>query len=212
MFCFTHGGWHQCSHASCSNFAQTGRRCIKHGYKKPTCSMDGCSNQSIVHELCKRHGAHHNCNVINCTKSIFRHNMCRSHYSLTNKSSTVTNKSITVSTTDFITKSSTVATNLFTVTTKSSTVMEIDIVYQQVIEFVGMGNWEQVHTFAAVCKFWRHSSLHHLSNIEKVPMDGGAERRLNVGAFLCYLQPEHFRKKCAVYFYPMQENKGVVRK
>jgi hypothetical protein len=33
--------------------------------------------------------------------------------------------------------------------------MEIDIVIQQVMEFVGMGHWEQVHTFAAVCKFWR---------------------------------------------------------
>jgi hypothetical protein len=31
--------------------------------------------------------------------------------------------------------------------------MEIDIVIQQVMEFVVMGNWEQVHTFAAVCKF-----------------------------------------------------------
>jgi hypothetical protein len=84
--------------------------------------------------------------------------MCRSHYSLSNKSSTVTNKSITVSTTNFITESSTVTTNLFTVTTKSSTVMEVDIVIQQVMEFVGMGNWEQVHTFAAVCKLWRQSS------------------------------------------------------
>jgi hypothetical protein len=113
--------------------------------------------------------------------------MCQSHYSLTNKSSTVTKESITVSTTNFITKSSTVTTNLFTVTTNTSTVMEIDIIIQQVMEFVGMGNWEQVHTFAAVCNFWRHSSLPHLSNIGKVSMDGGAEHRLNVGAFLCYL-------------------------
>jgi hypothetical protein len=52
----------------------------------------------------------------------------------------MTNESITVSTTNFITKSSTVTTNLFTVTTKSSTVMEIDIVIQQVRELVGMGN------------------------------------------------------------------------
>jgi hypothetical protein len=67
------------------------------------------------------------------------------------------NKSITVSTTtNFITQSGTVTTNLFTVTTESSTFMEIDIVIQQVIELVGMGNWEQVHTFAAVCKFWRY--------------------------------------------------------
>jgi hypothetical protein len=75
--------------------------------------------------------------------------MFQLHYSLTNKPSTVTNESITASTTILIAMSS-------TVTTKSSTVMEIDIVIQQVMDFVGMGNWEQVHTFAAVCKIWRH--------------------------------------------------------
>ena len=139
----------------------------QHGYKKPTCSVDGCSNQSVAHGLCKRHGAHRSCNIINCRSHVFKQNMCRFHYSLTNQSSTVTNKSITVSTTtDFITESGTVTTNLFTVTTESSTVMEIDIVIQQVMEFVGMGNWEQVHTFAAVCKL-RHSSLPHLSILGK---------------------------------------------
>jgi hypothetical protein len=125
--------------------------------------------------------------------------MYQSHYSLTNETSTVTNKSIIVSTNDFITKSSTVTTNSFTVTTKSSTVMDIDTVIQQVMEFVGMGNWEQVHTFAAVCKFWRHSSLPHLSNIVKVPMDGGAERRLNISAFLRYLQSEHFNNMECIF-------------
>jgi hypothetical protein len=126
--------------------------------------------------------------------------MCRFHYSLTNKSSTVMNKSITVSTTtNFISKSSSVTTNSFTVTTKSSTVMEIDILTQQVMEFIGMGNWEQVYTFAAVCKFWRHSSLPHLSNIEKVPMDGEAECRLNVGAFLHFLQLEHLRNVQCIF-------------
>jgi hypothetical protein len=87
--------------------------------------------------------------------------------------------------------------------------MEIDIVTQQVIEFVGMGNWEQVHTFATVCKIWRHSSLPHLSNIGKVPMDGGAECRLNVSAFLRYLQLDHFRNVQCIFII-MQENKGVV--
>jgi hypothetical protein len=61
------------------------------------------------------------------------------------------------------------------------------------MEFVGMGNWEQVHTFAAVCKFWKHLSLPHLSNIGKVLMEGGVEGRLNIGAFLHFLQSEHFR-------------------
>jgi hypothetical protein len=65
--------------------------------------------------------------------------------------------------------------------------MEIDIVTQQVMEFVGMGNWEQVQTVAAVCKCCRGSFLPHLSNVGKVPMDGGVECRLNVGAFLHFL-------------------------
>ena len=140
---------------------------------------------------------------------LFRRNMCRSHYSLTNKSSTVTNESITVfTTTNFITESGTVTTNQFTATTKSSTVMEIDIIIHQVMEFVGMGNWEQVHTFAAVCKFQRHSSLPHLYNIGKVPMDGGAERRLNVSAFLHFLQSEHFRNVQCI-FIPCRKTKGL---
>ncbi len=121
--------------------------------------------------------------------------------------SRVTNKSITVfTTTNIITESGTVTTNLFTVTTKYSTVTEIDIVIQQVMEFFGMGNWEQVHTFAAVCKFWRHSSLPHLYNIGKVPMDGGAERRLNVAAFLRFLQSEHFRNVQCI-FIPCRKTK-----
>jgi hypothetical protein len=79
--------------------------------------------------------------------------MCRSHYSSTNKSSTVMNESITVSTTTvFVTKSGTLTTDL-------GNAMEIDIVIGTVMKFVGMGNWEQVHTFATVCKCWRHSSL-----------------------------------------------------
>ncbi len=119
------------------------------------------------------------------------------------------NKSITVSTTtDFITELGTVTTNLFTVTTKSSTVMEIDIIIQQVMEFVGMGNWEQVHTFAAVCKFWRHSSLPPLYNIGKVLMDGEVERRLNVGAFLHFLQSEYVRNVQCI-FIPCGKTKGL---
>ena len=123
----------------------------------------------------------------------------------------MTNDSITVSTTtNFITKSGTVTTNSFTATTQSSTVMEIDMVIQQVMEFVGMGNWEQVHTFTAVCNFWRHSSLPHLYNIGKVPMDDGAECRLNIGAFLRYVQSEHFRNVQCI-FIPCGKTKGVVR-
>jgi hypothetical protein len=181
-FRFTHGWRPICSHALCSNLAQAGGRCIKHGYKKPTCIVDGCSNQHVAHGLCKRHGGHRLCNVINCTHHVFRRNMCQYHSSITNKSSTVTNESITVYTTTVSqTKSGTLTTN-------SGNAMEIDIVTKKVMDFVGMGNWEQVHTFAAVCKCWRNSSLPHLSNIGKVPMDGGGQCKLNVSAFLGWLQ------------------------
>jgi hypothetical protein len=108
---------------------------------------------------------------------------------ITNKSSTVTNEPCTVTNKSLCT----VTNKASTVTNESSTVIEIDIVIQQVMEFVGMGNWEQIHTFTAVCKLWIHCCLHHLSNIGKVTMDGGAERRLNIGAFLNYLQLENFR-------------------
>jgi hypothetical protein len=40
-------------------------------------------------------------------------------------------------------------------------------------------------------------------------MDGGAERRLNIGAFLRFLQSEHFQK-CAVYFIPCEKTKGLL--
>jgi hypothetical protein len=123
MFCFAYSGRLQCSHAYCSNFAEARGLCIKHGYKQPTCSMDGCNNQSDTHGLCKQHGARHCCNDINYTKNVLKHNMCQSHYSLTNKSSTVTNKSSTVSTTDPSTKSSTVTNYLIAVTNQSSTVI-----------------------------------------------------------------------------------------
>jgi hypothetical protein len=115
---------------------------------------------------------------------------------ITNESSTVTNEPCAVAN-EYL---CTVSNKAGTVTTESSTVMEIDIVVQQVIESVGMGNWEQVHTFAAVCKLRRHSSFPHLSNIGKVPMNGGAESRLNVGAFLHFLQSEHSRNVQCIIF------------
>ncbi len=115
----------------------------------------------------------------------------------------MTNESITVfTTTIFLTKS-------VTLTTNSGNAMEIDIVIEKVMEFVGMGNWEQVHTFAAVCKRWRNLSLPHLSNIGKVPMDGGGECRLNVSAFLRFVTIGAFQK-CTGNFYLLWENKGLV--
>ncbi len=78
MFCFSHGGWCQCSHVSCSNFAQAGGLCIKHGYRKPTCSVGVCSNQSVAHRLCKRHGARLCCIVV-CRSFLLSVQACVQH-------------------------------------------------------------------------------------------------------------------------------------
>ncbi len=40
-------------------------------------------------------------------------------------------------------------------------------------------------------------------------MDGGAERRLNVGAFLCFLQLEHFRNVQCI-FIPCRKTKRLL--
>jgi hypothetical protein len=39
-------------------------------------------------------------------------------------------------------------------------------------------------------------------------MDGGAERRLNIGAFLCFLQSEHFRNVQCI-FIPRRKTKRL---
>jgi hypothetical protein len=141
-FCFTHGGRAIRSHALCSNLAQAGGRCIKHGYKKPTCIVDGCSKQHVAHGLCKRHGGHRLCNVINCTHHVFRLNMCQSHYSSANKTSTVNFRSNPVSTTTFSqTKSGTLTTN-------SGNATEIDI---QATEGVRAYPWILIK-YVWVCK------------------------------------------------------------
>ena len=59
-----------------------------------------------------------------------------------------------------------------------------------------------------MCKFWRHTSLPHLSNIGKISTDGGAECRLNVSAFLRFLQLEHFRNVQCI-FIPCGKTKGL---
>jgi hypothetical protein len=59
------------------------------------------------------------------------------------------------------------------------------------------------------CKLWRHCCIPHLSNIGKVPMDGGAQHRLNVGAFLHYLQSERFRNMQCI-FIPCGKTKGLL--
>ena len=46
-----------CSSDGCTNFAQKGGACNRHGTKKKKCSSDGCTNQSVKGGVCVKHGA-----------------------------------------------------------------------------------------------------------------------------------------------------------
>ena len=77
-----------------------------------------------------------------------------------------------------------------------------------VMNYVGMNNWEHVHSFSGVCKLWRFSCLPHLSNIGITKMDGGENHKLNVAGFLQYLTLEKFRHMQCI-FIPCARAKGL---
>lgn len=75
-----------CSHEGCTNNAQTGGVCIKHGAKKKRyeCSYDGCTNQVQIGGVCKRHGAKrkkytYTCSHEGCTNHVVKGGVCRRH-------------------------------------------------------------------------------------------------------------------------------------
>ena len=72
--------------------------------------------------------------------------------------------------------------------------------------YVGMNNWENVHSFSGVCKQWRILCLPHSSKIGITPMDGGENRTLNINAFLNYLTLEKFRNMQCILF-PVEEQR-----
>ena len=86
--------------------------------------------------------------------------------------------------------------------------MGIDLVRLLVMDYVGMNNWEHVHSFSSVCKLWRVSCLPHLSNIGITKMDGGENRKLDVDGFLRYLQFEKFLHMQCI-FIPCGRTKGL---
>ena len=132
--CKKHGGRYRCSYPDCTNIAQGRGRCVRHGYKKKTCKIGGCTKQCVVGGCCKEHGLLTRCCVIRrCTKSVFRKKMCYCHWVLSHSSLLRVND-----------------------------VMEIDLVRHLVMDYVGMNNWEHVHSYSGVCKLWRVSCFPHL--------------------------------------------------
>ena len=79
------------------------------------------------------------------------------------------------------------------------------------MDYVGMNNWEHVHSFSGVCKQWRVSCLPHLSNIGITKMDGGENRKLEVDGFLRYLRLEKFLYMQCI-FIPVEEQRVCLLK
>ncbi len=69
----------------------------------------------------------------------------------------------------------------------------------EIIEFVGMNNWVNLHQVAAVSKVWRRTCLPYLSNIGLGPMGGGEDSQLNVPGFLQYLLLMRFRNRECIF-------------
>jgi hypothetical protein len=96
--------------------------------------------------------------------------------------------------------------------TKSRTViLDIDLVRNLVMDYVGMNNWEHVHRFSAVCKSLQLSCLPYLSQIGIGPMDGGEDHKLNVPAFLVrYLELEKFYHVQCIYISLVEKQRGCI--
>ncbi len=150
-FCKKHGGRYRCTRQDCCNFAQGKGLCIKHGYKKRRCYINGCNKQSVVRGLCKKHG--HSAD-------------------------------------------------------SSKVIVDVDLVRNLVMDYIGMNNWEHVHRFSAVCRSWQQSCSPYLSQIGIAPMDGGEDRKINVPAFLSYLESDKFYHAQCIYI-PCGKTKGL---
>ncbi len=71
-----------CSAEGCSNQAQKGGVCIKHGAKVKRCSSEGCSNLARKGGVCKRHGAKikiKHCSSKGCTTYAVKGGVCVRH-------------------------------------------------------------------------------------------------------------------------------------
>eukprot|EP00985_Skeletonema_marinoi_P020578 scaffold12291_cov133-Skeletonema_marinoi.AAC.3 len=73
-----------CSSEGCTNNAQTGGVCKRHGAKvsRKNCSAEGCANNVVNGGVCIRHGAkvsRKNCSAEGCTNKIVNGGVCTQH-------------------------------------------------------------------------------------------------------------------------------------
>ena len=69
----------RCSCEGCSNYAQRGGVCTRHGAKKKQCSKEGCTNNAQNGGVCIRHGAKRLCSSEGCTNRAQTGRVCIKH-------------------------------------------------------------------------------------------------------------------------------------
>eukprot|EP00984_Skeletonema_dohrnii_P025707 scaffold14875_cov71-Skeletonema_dohrnii-CCMP3373.AAC.3 len=79
--CIRHGATvKQCSVGNCTNNALKGGVCHRHGAQRNLCSREGCTNHAKKGGLCRRHGAMHNrCSVVECNHKVVKGGVCVRH-------------------------------------------------------------------------------------------------------------------------------------
>eukprot|EP00581_Thalassiosira_minuscula_P031065 CAMPEP_0183769730 /NCGR_PEP_ID=MMETSP0739-20130205/22851_1 /TAXON_ID=385413 /ORGANISM="Thalassiosira miniscula, Strain CCMP1093" /LENGTH=220 /DNA_ID=CAMNT_0026009417 /DNA_START=143 /DNA_END=805 /DNA_ORIENTATION=- len=70
----------QCIREGCTNNAQKGGVCMRHGAKRKQCSHDGCSSSAQIGGVCARHGGKpKQCSYEGCTNNSRRGGVCARH-------------------------------------------------------------------------------------------------------------------------------------
>ena len=70
----------QCSYEGCTNVAQAGGVCTRHGAKLKRCSRDRCTNQAQKLDLCTKHGAKRKlCSYEGCSNVAQKGGVCEKH-------------------------------------------------------------------------------------------------------------------------------------
>ncbi len=97
-YCHLHGDCRKCTYPQCSNFVQSDRVCVQHGYKMKQCRSNGCTNNAVRNGVCINHGAKRYCTMPECGKPLFQAGKWRYHFrwSLTTSSINSSAEDITV--------------------------------------------------------------------------------------------------------------------
>ena len=214
-YCHLHGEKRKCKFPQCSNYVQSYGLCVQHGYKKKTCSNDGCTNNAVRNGVCVSHGAKRYCTIPGCAMPLYQAQKCRYHFRCLSVAqaefdstmeevlaASAAAKAIVGMRRDAsaTTSGSVVGGQKFHSINHDASILDItDLTLELIQQYVGMNNWENVLAFASVCKSWKDATNQYRLKIGVKLMEGGDGRKLNVSGFLSYLDQEKFRLAETIY-------------